>query len=248
MSNNTQVQNHKRNAVWSLIHRRGTEQGVSPALCKHAYTWFVHGEQAQLPKKWQTQIQAVFERLVPPDVMQQLDAGIAQYIAGDDSELRHFVSERVVVEIGIIAKTPGYGHNEWRSRKFSDPLYLCPAGFLNAYPEADEDLFMDLGQADQAIAFYRGTSAGQELGQNASYRVIAPAVLGKIGGAGYQRWTTEVKGKTYIEPRRSLSETHEIYRMGGRDALKALYSPSYVFVLLRKFAKNGLPLHPVDQA
>ena len=247
MSTIAQAQNHKRSAVWSLIDKRGGEQGVSPAVRKHAYAWFAQGELAQLPKKWEGQIQTLFEQLVTPAEMQLLDSSIAQYIAGDDGDLRSYVRERVVVEIGISTNSSAYGRSEWRSRKFSDPLYLTPSGFLHAYPEADEDLFMDLDQAEQAIKFYRNTAEGQRLPQNASYRMQTPAVVGQIGGPAYRRWVAEVKGKVYTEPRRSLAETFEIYSAGGRDALKDLYSPSYVFVLLRKYAKNGLQLKLEDQ-
>lgn len=247
MNTNAQAQMHKRNAVWKMLQDNGAKQGINPTVRKHAFAWHTLGDEAALPKKWEGKIQAVFDLLIPETEMKALDDSIANYLAGDDSELRRYLSERVVVEIGIAPITSEFARTDWRSRKFSDPLYLTPAGFLHAYPEADDDLFIDHDQVQTALSFYRNTAEGNKLAKNSQFRIIAPAVLGKIGGKGYGRWVKEVKGKSYSEPRRSLAESHEIYASGGRAALKDIYSPSYVFVLLRKFAHNGLQLAQEDK-
>ena len=247
MNSSAQAQIHKRNAVWKLLQANGAQQGVIAAVRKHAFAWHTLGDEAPLPLKWKGKIQEVFDQLIPEAEMQALDASVASYLAGDDSELRRYVSDRVLVEIGIAPAAADFGRTDWRSRKFSDPLYLTPAGFLHAFPESDEDLFMDHDQAQTALAFYRNTAEGNKLAKNTQFRILAPAVLGQIGGPAYQRWAKEVKGKAYTEPRRSMAETHEIYSAGGRDALKAIYSPSYVFVLLRKFANHGLELAQEDK-
>lgn len=247
MNTSAQAQIHKRNAVWKMLQDNGAKQGVSPALRKHAFAWHTLGDEAPLPQKWTGKMQEVFEQLIPESEMQALDSSVASYIASDDSELRRYVSDRVVVEIGIAPVTSDFGRTDWRSRKFSDPLYLTPAGFLHAYPETDEDLFIDHDQAQTALGFYRNTAEGIRLAKNTQFRILAPAVLGKIGGPGYLRWVKEVKGKAYTEPRRTLAETHEIYSSGGRAALKAIYSPSYVYVLLRTFAQQGLKLAQEDK-
>lgn len=249
MTSSTQAEFHKRKVIWNLLHRNGPEQGVAPAVIKHAYAWWTTGTDETLPKKWQGQIESLFNQIIPPAEMQRVDSVIADYLAGDDAGLRPLIRERVCVEIGISTKDMGYAPSaQWRSRKFSDPLFITPSGFLNAYPEVDEDLFLDYDQAQAAVAFYRNTPAGQSLGTNASYRIETPVELGKIGGAGFKRWQKEVKGQAYTEPRRSLEEVYSIYASGGREALKALYSPSYTFVLLRKFKLQGWNLKPADIA
>ena len=178
--------------------------------------------------------------------MWQLDRAVSLYLEGDDSELRPYIKGRVSVEIGFQSSNPSLGGvPTWRSRKFSDPLYLTPAGFLYGYPEVDEDLFLDHEQANDALAFYRSVPNQLKLG-NASYRLSTPAILGKIGGLGYKRWLQEVKGQNYTEPRRSLAESHELYQASGREGLEKLYSRAYVFALIRKFNVEGLEVKKED--
>lgn len=242
-----QSDRHKKEAVWSLLIKHGLAAGYKMQILKHVNTWYSTQSVQLIPKMWQDKVATIFDELIPPPKMQLLVRALDLYVEGDDSELRPLIKGRVSVEFGTRVDTYGVGVPSWRSRKFSDPLFLTPAGFLFAYPEADEDLFLDMEQAHAALAFYKAIPNKPVL-DKLSYRVSSQVVLGKIGGAGYKRWVNEVKNKAYVEPRRSLAETHAIYTEHGRAGLKGIYSPAYVYALLRKFKAEGLPMFSEDQA
>lgn len=243
---NAQAERHKREAVSFVLQANGAACGHARQTLRHVETWYSTQMLELIPKVWQAKVPSIFDQLIPPARMQQIDRAISLYLEGDDSELRPYIKGRVSIEIGVRSINPSFGGAPvWRSRKFSDPLYLTPAGFLHGYPELDEDLFLDHEQANDALAFYRGVPNKLKL-DNASYNISSPAVLGKIGGPGYKRWLKEVKGQNYTEPRRSLAESHDIYQASGREGLRKLYSPSYVFALIRKFDAEGLEVDKQD--
>ena len=241
-----QAEIHKSEVIWGMLKSRGLEQGHKLQTIRHVATWHTTRDLSQIPKIWQDKAEDIFNELVPPEKLQAVVNAAELYINGDDSALRQLVPRRVSVEIGTKISNSNYGSAPvWRSRKFSDPLFVTPAGFLNAYPEMDEDLFIDNVQAQQALVFYRGMPNKFSL-ENASYQIIEPAVLGKIGGDGYKRWQAEVKGQHYTEPRRSLAQAHALYQEHGRVQLEKEYSPSYVFALIRKFNTEGLAVLKED--
>lgn len=243
---NTQAERHKREAVWFLLTANGAAHGYTRQTLRHVDTWYFTQMLDAVPKVWQAKVAGIFDQLIPAADMQQLDRAVSLYLEGDDSELRPYIQGRLSVEIGFWSSNPSLGGAPtWRSRKFSDPLYLTPAGFLHGYPEVDEDLFLDSVQAMEALDFYFQRSQSDKL-KNASYRIASSAVLGKIGGAGYKRWLQEVKGQNYTEPRRSLAESHGLYRASGREGLEKLYSRAYVFALIRKFNAEGLEVAKED--
>lgn len=229
-----------------MLKARGLEQGHKLQTIRHIATWYTTKNLELIPKIWQDKVESIFNELVIPEQLQAVERAVALYMAGDDSALRPLVPRRVSVEIGTRASNSSYGAAPvWRSRKFSDPLFVTPAGYLNAYPEVDEDLFIDSVQAQEALEFYKGMPNRYKL-DNASFQISEPAVLGKIGGPGYKRWLAEVKGLQYTEPRRPLAETHTLYLQGGRAQLAKEYSPSYVFALIRKFNIGGLEVLKED--
>lgn len=240
---------HKKEAVWSILLKHGLAAGHKRQTIKHVDVWYSTQSLEFVPKIWQDKVAGIFQELIPPEQMAALDQALDLYVRGDDSELRQYIKGRVFVEFGTRLDRMSYGGGApgWRSRKFSDPLYLTPAGFLRAYPEEDQDLFLDLEQASLALEFYK-TQPNQLKLENASYRISSPAILGRIGGAGYKRWLTEVKNLEYTEPRRSLAESHAIYQERGRTGLKEVYSPAYVYALLRKFKAEGLAVVADDLA
>ncbi len=247
MGNNLEAQalRHKTEAVKALIVTNGLAQGFKRPVLRYVETWYATQSVDLLPHHYRTKVGAIFHKLISSDQLQRIDEAVALYMEGDDSELRNFIKGRVCVAIGSRLRSPSYGAPIWRSRKFSDPLFLTPAGFLTAYPEVDQDLFIDVLQANEALAFYRAMPNQFKL-ENASYQISEPAILGKIGGAGYRRWLEEVKGQSYTEPRRSLRQTHSIYLDSGREGLQKMYSPAYVFALMRKFNAEGLQVSKPD--
>lgn len=238
---------HKKEVVWNLLLEKGIAACTKRQTIKHVYTWYSTQSMELVPKIWHDKVATIFNELIPPAQLQQVQRALDLYVQGDDSELRPYIKGRVSVEFGTRVATYGGGAPGWRSRKFSDPLYLTPAGFLQAYPEVDEDLFIDMEQASAALEFYKAHPPKLKL-DNASYRISSPVMLGKIGGAGYKRWLKEVKNQDYTEPRRSLAETHAIYAESGRAGLKEIYSPTYVYALLRRFKAEGLPVEVEDLA
>ena len=118
---------------------------------------------------------------------------------------------------------------------------------MPAFPECDEDLFLDSEQAQLALKFYMGTTH-PKINDKTGYRIISHAVPGQVGGGAYRRWLAEVKNQHYQEPRRSLQESHALYLQWGRAGLKSEYAKAYVYALLRKFKAAGLSLHPEEQS
>lgn len=243
---NAQAERHKREAIGLLLTVNGSANGYTRQTLRHVDTWYFTQMLDAVPKVWQAKVADIFDQLIPAAQMQQLDRAVSLYLEGDDAELRPYVKGRLLVEIGFRSSNLSWGGAPiWRSRKFSDPLYLTPAGFLHGYPEVDEDLFLDRVQAMDALDFYFQNSQSDKL-KNASYRIVSSAVLGKIGGPGYKRWLQEVKGQNYTEPRRSLAESHELYQASGREGLEKLYSRAYVFALIRKFNAEGFEVRKED--
>lgn len=235
----TQARFHRNEAVWGLLLKNGLAAGHKRQTIKHVDTWYATQSLDLLPKIWHDKVESIFNELMPASLLQSLESALQQYVQGDDAELRPYIKGRVTIEFGTRIDSYNRGSPGWRSRKFSDPLYLTPAGFLQAYPEVDEDLFLDMEQAQIALDFYRGVPNSLGL-EKASYQISSPAVLGKIGGAGYKRWVKEVKNQEYTEPRRTLQESFGIYEQSGQAGLKEMYSPAYVYALLRKFKAAGL--------
>ena len=172
-------------------------------------------------------------------LFQQVDRALEAYLAGDDSLLKAVTPERkewVLVEVGKqIQDRFGASHPEFRARKFHNPMYLTPAGFIQAFPETDEDSFIDYEMASLAVERYR-----QMLPEGSTVRVTSLKRGRQIHASAFRRWVQEVKGVDgYKEPRRDLRESYNIYADGGTEALKRLYSPGYVFMLMRKFKQKG---------
>ena len=150
------AQYHRCEAIWFLLKTRGLALGHKQQTLKHVGTWYQTKSLELVPKIWHDKVEAIFNECISSDQMRALDQALDLYVQGDDSELRPFIKGRVSVEFGSRTDNSRYGGAPgWRSRKFSDPLYLTPAGFLQAYPEADEDLFLDMEQARAALEFYK---------------------------------------------------------------------------------------------
>lgn len=123
-----------------------------------------------------------------------------------------------------------------RSRKFSNPLFMTPAGYLAAFPELDEHLFLSIESAQQAIAKYGKPE------HHALWQVSSTKLAKELRGQRYQRWLREVKnpGETYQEPRRTLQECAALYASGGIESLKKIYSKSHVLKTEHRMVEAGL--------
>ena len=203
--------------------------------------YFLSGDKNALPKNLKDNADQMVAKIISREEIIKIDSAVDQYILGDDSELRVYIKNRVYVEIGSYITGASYGPPKFRSRKFSSPLYVTPAGYLYAYPENDNDLFMDMTQADMAMEFYKKIDTGFK-SENMGFRMSTNAKLGKIGGKSYMRWLEEVKEKNYKEPRKTVEESHAIYISEGRVALEKIYSPGHIYGLIRKFDKLGFKI------
>ena len=166
------------------------------------------------------------------------------YLAGDDAKLRaltlggeRFVAECVSVEADPFSRRPA-----GRRRKFSNPLFATPKGLIHTFPEEDADLFLDLDAAWSAVRKWGTAEANWSVSQTTLARLLKTKP--------YRRWLAEVKslpeGVEYKEPRRSMEECYAIYAQSGLPGLRALYTQSHCFHLIRKFRTEGWPVKMVS--
>ena len=154
----------------------------------------------------------------------------------------HYVAERLARPLAPYAKANVNGHR----RKYSDPLFVTPRGLLRAFPEKDEDLFLDPASAWAAIARFGDGAPVLE------WLVYETKLEALLRTRPYLRWCKDVKsileGAAYKEPRETLETSFAIYSVGGRKALRARYTRTHCLWLLRKFREQGwLPPAPLDR-
>ena len=128
-----------------------------------------------------------------------------------------------------------------RSRKFSNPLFMTPAGYLEAFPELDEHLFLSM---DSALAAIRKFSKPEHA---ALWEIRTTTLARELKDKRYLRWLAEVKNAVvpYKEPKRSIEEVADIYRAGGLDALKAIYTKAHALKLEKRLVETRLiPFQP----
>lgn len=122
-----------------------------------------------------------------------------------------------------------------RKRKFSNPVFLTPNGVIQAFPQADEDLFLDIESARVAI----GTR-----GNGHQWEIASTSLTTLMKTKAYLRWKDEVAalppGQAYVEPRRTLEESFSIYAQEGMPGLRKLYTRSHAWHLIAKFKEQGL--------
>jgi hypothetical protein len=153
---------------------------------------------------------------------------------GDETAYRALTKERCIAECNSDSVAP---HGMFaRSRKFSNPLFMTPTGYLAAFPELDEHLFLSSESAFQAIAKY-GRPEHHSL-----WLVRSTKLAKELQDKRYHRWLREVKnmGEPYVEPRRSLEDCAAIYASGGIEALKKIYSRSHALKIEHRIIDAGL--------
>ncbi len=158
-------------------------------------------------------------------------AALDQAAQGDETAYRSLVTVRHVAEC-----LSGGDSGSRRSRKFSDPLFMTPNGYMSAFPELDTHLFISFKTAYQAIEKY-GKPEHSDL-----WVVRTSTLEDEIRNKRYLRWLHEIKfiDAEYVEPRRSLDERAVIYANDGMDGLKKLYSPSHAFHTKSLLLDTGL--------
>lgn len=153
---------------------------------------------------------------------------------GDEAAYRALTEERCVAKCTSNSIAP---HGMFaRSRKFSSPLFMTPTGYLAAFPELDEHLFLSSEMAFQAIAKYSKPE------HSASWQVSSTKLAKELRNKQYQRWLHEVKNTDapYVQPRRSLEECASIYASGGIQALKKIYSKAHALKTEHRIVEAGL--------
>lgn len=153
---------------------------------------------------------------------------------GDETLYRSLTDERYVAECSSQSAPP---HGMFaRSRKFSNPLFMAPAGYLAAFPELDEHLFISIEAARQAIVKYSKAE------HHALWQVRSTKLVKELRDKRYQRWLREVKNSAeyYVEPRRSLEECAALYAVGGIEGLKKIYSKSHALKTEHRIVEAGL--------
>lgn len=153
---------------------------------------------------------------------------------GDEAAYRALTEERCVAKCTSNSIAP---HGMFaRSRKFSSPLFMTPTGYLSAFPELDEHLFLSSEMAFQAIAKYSKPE------HSASWQVSSTKLAKELRNKQYQRWLHEVKNTDapYVQPRRSLEECASIYASGGIQALKKIYSKAHALKTEHRIVEAGL--------
>lgn len=156
---------------------------------------------------------------------------------GDEAAYRALTTERFVAECSANIAAP---HGMFaRSRKFSNPLFMTPAGYLAAFPERDEHLFLSMEAALQAIAKYSKPE------HHALWQVRSTKLAKELRDKRYQRWLREVNNSSepYLAPRRSLEECAALYASGGIEALKKLYSKAHALKTEHRMVEAGLVQH-----
>ena len=169
----------------------------------------------------------------------QLRAARQRFLeTGEDEPLRRLTAgtERFVAECLVKPEDP-WATVPRRRRKYSDPLFVTPRGLLRAFPNKDEDLFLDHASAWAAIAHF---SPQEKAGDWTVYETKLETLL---RSKRYLRWSAEVKslpeGVGFREPRRPLAESFALYSAGGMEALRARYTRTHCLGLLRKFRAEG---------
>lgn len=153
---------------------------------------------------------------------------------GDEAAYRALTEERCVAKCTSNSVAP---HGMFaRSRKFSSPLFMTPTGYLAAFPELDEHLFLSSEMAFQAIAKYSKPE------HSAYWQVSSTKLAKELRNKQYQRWLHEVKNTDapYVQPRRSLEECASIYASGGIQALKKIYSKAHALKTEHRIVEAGL--------
>lgn len=153
---------------------------------------------------------------------------------GNEGAYRVLTVARYVAECASDSVAP-HGMSA-RSRKFSNPLFMTPTGYLEAFPELDEHLFLTSEMAYHAIEKYSKPE------HRAFWQVRSTKLAEELRDKRYQRWLREVKNTngTYLEPRRSLEECASIYANGGIKALKEIYSKAHALKTEHRIVKAGL--------
>ena len=157
-------------------------------------------------------------------------------LAGDDGAAAFWAltTQRFVAECSANIAAP---HGMFaRSRKFSNPLFMTPAGYLAAFPKLDEHLFMSLESAHHAIAKYG------KLEHHALWQVRPTKLAKQLRDKRYQRWLREVNNSSepFLAPRRSLEECAALYASGGIEALSKIYSKSHALKTEHRMVGAGL--------
>ena len=152
----------------------------------------------------------------------EIESARLRAVSGDDVDFRRLSLDRYAAE--CIVET-GQNTGVARKRKFSNPLFLTPDGLLNAFPEKDEDLFATAEVAVDAVK--RHSLDGH-------WEVRRTTLGTELRTKPYLRWTREVKGVNYQEPRRTDAELIIVYENGGRDALRKLYSKAHAFKIEKR--------------
>ena len=195
-----------------------------------------------VPKKHRTMYEEMLITIQPEEFDVRLRQATRLYLGGDDAALRSLTigSERIAVEVGASQyENKIYGEIAFRSRKFDRPLFVSPSGLLHAYPEEDDHAFIHVAQASIIYPRYVEASQGVKFHNLAKVKKLR----------GYERWVSEVKpfGADYASAKRALPNAYEIYKAGGWEALRRVYSKENSYLLLRKFRDAGFKIHAVDE-
>jgi hypothetical protein len=161
-----------------------------------------------------------------------------QLKGGDDALYRSLTigGTRFMVQAMTVEPDPYSKFNvAGRRRKFSNPLFITPAGLLHAFPQIDEDLFVDIDSAKAAV---------QHHAARVNWSICSTTLASLVKSKAYQRWLAEVAslpaGEGYVEPRRSIEETFAIYAAEGMAGLRRHYTRAHAFHLIAKFKDQGL--------
>lgn len=122
------------------------------------------------------------------------------------------------------------------ARKFSNPLFMTPAGYLDAFPEVDDHLFMSSELALKTIAAF-GTKEHQ-----GRWQISSTTLAKELKSKRYLRWLQEVKPMqgSYTEPRRTLEDRAAIYKVEGLSGLRDRYTKSHALNSRRLIVASGL--------
>jgi hypothetical protein len=241
----------RHEAYLAAAHARAKQSAanVSLSVLANVVTYALNPERFGLgpARNTATKYKRIWEEMLSDsDPLHKLVADAFDgYLAGDDSLYKSLMPNRdtwTLLEIGRLTEHVRFGQAkppEWRARKFHAPLYLTASGILEAFPESDDDCFLDYEMAQLAVQRYE-----KAIPDGMSWRINITKRGRQIHPHAYRRWVKEVKNVDgYKEPRRSLSDSYSMYLDGGYAALRERYSPGYVFMLLRKFKQEGWKIH-----
>lgn len=146
---------------------------------------------------------------------------------GDETLYRANTKDRYVAE----CQARGNG-----ARKFSNPLFMTPAGYLDAFPEVDDHLFTNFDAAWKTVAAF-GTKEHQ-----GRWQVSTTTLVKELRSKRYLRWLQEVKPMqgSYTEPRRTLEDRAAIYKVEGLPGLRDRYTKSHALNSRRLIVASGL--------